>query len=193
MRYSNIQPPFTLKFHEMPNEEVKAYGVWFHEIMPSRLAELAGAVQETSGFESWKPDLTPPSLERLGEWFARQVQTEPRTAEEIDEIERNLTFPIDIPSEDLTIRTFSLAMDIGMYLGEVVRVNIPRAKWEQLKKGSKRNVDYGHMLVVWPATPVPMNPVQLIVTLAYGLADKTKDGSRLAKIYTFWTERKKTP
>jgi len=191
MTYSNVQPPVSLKFHEMSKDEVRMYGAWFHEIMPSRIAELAAAVQGTSGYQDWHPDLTPVSLERLGEWFAEQVETEPRTPEEIKEIEEILVFPIDISAEDLTIRTFSLAMDIGMYLGETVRTNVPGAKWQHLRKGSKRNVDFGHVLVDWPATPVPMNPVRLVVTLAYSISGKRSDGNRLAEIYSIWSERRK--
>ncbi len=191
MTYSNIQPPFTLKFHEMPKPEVKAYGAWFLESIPTRMAELAAAVQQTPGVEGWEPDLTVDSLHSLGEWFAGQVEMEPRTAEAIREIESNLTFPIDVPTEDLTIRSYSLAMDIGMYLGEVVRQNVSGAAWKQTLQLSRKNVNFGQMLLVWAATPVPMDPVRITVNVARGLANQTEDGGCLTEVYGVWTERKK--
>jgi hypothetical protein len=191
MPYSNIQPPFTLEFREMAKEDVKAFGNWFLDIMPSRLAILAAAVQETRGFKKWKPDRTPASLGALGKWFAQQVETEPSTAEEIEEIRRNLVFPIDIPEDDLTIRTFSLAMDIGMYLGEVVVSNVPGAKWQQLRTGTKNDADYGYVLIVMPKALLPMNPVSLAVTLAYGVARGRRGADALAELYEIWTNRMK--
>jgi hypothetical protein len=59
-------------------------------------------------------DRSPESLERLGDWFAGNVETRTKTGEEIEAIKAKLTFPIDVPGEQLTNRTFSLAMDIGL-------------------------------------------------------------------------------
>jgi hypothetical protein len=70
-------------------------------------------VRETPGFESWQPDCTPASLDALGQWFAEQVETRSRTQGERQAINDRLVFQMDIPAEELTNRTFSLAMDIG--------------------------------------------------------------------------------
>ena len=64
--YKTIQPPFTLKFHEMSKKELKAYFEWFQEIMPERLAELASAMKASPGFGRWEPDFSPNSLDALG-------------------------------------------------------------------------------------------------------------------------------
>lgn len=108
----------------MPKKDLKEYFVWFQNILPQRLNELTNAVQQTPGFEVWHADLTPASLDRLGDWFAAQVETRPRTDAEIREIRDQSPYPIDIPAEDLTNRTFSLAMDVGMYVSQVFLTHI---------------------------------------------------------------------
>jgi hypothetical protein len=82
MSYATIQPPFTLNLREMPKNELHRYFQWFMEALPERVNELAAAVKETRGFESWVPNYTPDSLDSLGEWFAGQVEARNRTQEE---------------------------------------------------------------------------------------------------------------
>lgn len=187
MTYPIIQPPFTLKFREMSRKELKDYFRWFMEVIPDRIRELTAAVHETPGFQLWLADKTPSSLEMLGEWFASQVDVRPRTQEEIQEIKGRLSFPIEISGTELTNKTFSLAMDIGMYVSQVFLHNHPVLHWDQ-EFGSKRYVDYGQPVLA-PFTPAPFNPVRMMVTLAYGFADKSRTGRRLHEIYENWSKK----
>ena len=129
---------------------------------------------------------TPESLEALGEWFVSQVETRVRTNEEIEEIKSKLTVPIDISSEQLTNRTFSLAMDIGMYFGRVILKNLDGTTWDQPLR-NKKFADYGQPVVTGSGS-VPLNPVRIVVMLAYGIADKTRSGGRLRELYDTWTK-----
>jgi len=90
----------------MPKKELRRYYQWFMDVLPERIKELAAAVRETPGFESWQPDFTPRSLDALGQWFAGQVETRSRTQGELQAIRDRLVFPMDIPAEELTNRTF---------------------------------------------------------------------------------------
>jgi hypothetical protein len=185
--YSIVQPPFDLKFEDRPKKDLVAYRDWFHAVMPERLAELTRAVTSTSRFENWKADLGPDSLGPLGEWFLREVETRKRTEEELGEIKDGLSFPIDVPDEELTNRTFSLAMDIGMYLGQVILKNVPGTSWDQPVKSPKL-VDHGQP-VIKGAGKVPLNPVRITVTLAYGLAANKETGGGLRTIYDIWSKK----
>jgi hypothetical protein len=185
MTYTSIQPPFTLVFREMPKKELNRYFEWFMELLPQRLDELTRAVKGTHGYEDWQSDGTPESLNTLGIWFAGQVHTRARTYDELH-IENRSVFPMDIPGEELTTRTFSLAMDVGMYLSQVFLRNYPALQWEQ-PLGSKKFIDYGQPVLV-KFKPGPFNPVRMVVTFAYGLESKQKTGEDLKRLYSIWSK-----
>ena len=104
MAYKIIQPPFTLKFREMSKTELKDYFRWFLDTIPERINELANAVSQTRGFETWQPDYTLASLDLLGEWLAAQVETREQTEEEFQEAKNRLPYPIDTSGRELTNR-----------------------------------------------------------------------------------------
>ena len=187
MTYATIQPPFTLKFREMSRKELKDYCAWFQNILPHRLDELTNVVKQTAGFEMWNADFTPASLDRLGEWFTAEVETRLRTQEEIQEIEGQSSIPMEISEKELTNRTFSLAMDVGMYLGKVFLKNYPVLHWDQLF-GNKRDVDYGQLVLIGFGS-VSLNPVRLLVTLAYGVVSGKTSGKRLRELYDIWAKK----
>jgi len=155
--------------------------------MPTRIDQLVHAVHETPGYEDWRADFSPASLDSLGQWFADHVDARLRTPAEIESIRAALAFPMDIPIEELTNRTFSLAIDVGMYLTEVLLHNNPRLRLTQMLK-ARNNADYGQPVIVGSG-PVPLNPVAIIVTLAYGLVSRNKAGSRLRQLHDVWAEK----
>jgi hypothetical protein len=144
-------------------------------------------VKNTPGYENWAPNETPESLEALGRWFEGQVETRKKAADEIEETRSKLTFPIDIPEEELTDGTFSLSMDIGMYFGQVIIKNLPGTEWDQPLK-NKRLADYGQPVIMGFGT-VPLNPVRVMVTTAYGIARKKP--ARLCELYDTWAKMKR--
>jgi hypothetical protein len=87
MPYGIIQPPSTLKFHEMSKQELVDYGRWFHASAPERMSQLEDAVQSTRGYESWVATCEPDSLDFLGEWLAAEVRIRPRNKDEIAELQ----------------------------------------------------------------------------------------------------------
>ncbi|SEL26766.1 hypothetical protein SAMN05216359_10715 [Roseateles sp. YR242] len=186
MTYEQIKPPFTLKFKEMSKKELKDYFAWFQSVIPQRYEELTREVQQLPQFADWQSDGSPASLDALGEWFALQVEVQPRTAEEVAEIESRSEFAIGISGEELTSRTFSLAMDVGMYLSQVFLKNNPLLRWDQ-PFGNRKFVDYGQPVLAGFG-PVPFNPVRMTVTLVYGLASKKEGGRGLAELYLIWTK-----
>jgi hypothetical protein len=191
MSYATIQPPFSLNLREMPKGELKRYFRWFMNMLPERVDELAKAVKRTPGFETWQPDFTPPSLGPLEDWFAEQVESRNRNHEEIQAIRNRQVSPIDVPGEDLTNRTFSLAMDVGMYLSQVLLNSYPSLQWDQ-PLANKRFADYGQP-VLSGFGPVSLNPVRVAVTSAYALASKKKNHKSLREIYDYWAQRVQPP
>jgi hypothetical protein len=186
MTYQIIQPPFTLQFTAMTRKELIHYNDWFLASIETRIAELASAVHCTRGFEGWKADRLPSSLESLGGWFVPQVETRELDTKEVDELVTSLRFPVDLPSHDLTNRTFSLAMDIGMYFSQVVMRAFPSVRWSQDLK-HKRYADYGQPVLI-EFTNAPLNPVRTIITAAYRIANGSKDAKCLLNIYNVWSK-----
>lgn len=186
MTYTIIQPPFTLKFREMSKKELKDYFEWFQSILPQRLDGLAKSVRQTPGFDTWQPDFTPASLDLLGSWFVTQVETRLRTQDELQELESRSTYPIEIPREELTNRSFSLAMDVGMYLSQVFLKNHPTLQWDQ-PFGNKKYVDYGQPVLTGFGA-APFNPVRMLVTFAYGAASKERTDKSLRDLYDIWSK-----
>jgi hypothetical protein len=148
---------------------------------------LEDAVRSTATFSNWRADYSPASLGALGEWFAANVTTRPRSAAELEQIYRGGPAwfrGLDVPSEELSECTFSLGFDIGMYFGEVLRTNVPNVKW-RAHAGVKHDVDEGQPVLEGFGHAF-FNPVRIVVTLAYGLADGSKSGSRLLELYEIW-------
>ena len=187
MPYTLIQLPSSIPFREMSTAQLEAYRIWFHEVLPARIVELANAVQSTPGYETWAPDATPKSLDALGRWFETQVETRKKTAEEVEETRAKLTSSIDIPEEELTNKTFSLAMDIGFYFSQVVLKNLPGTRWDQPRR-NKRFADFGQPVLMGFGS-VPLNPIDVIVVTAYGILRHKPAG--LCDLYDVWAEAKK--
>ena len=190
MAYRIIAPPFTLRFREMSRRELSEYRQWFLRMIPSRIEELASAVTGSAGFEAWQPDETPTSLDLLGDWFAKMVSKRPRTRKELQGIASRSPYPIEVSEEELTDQSFSFAMDIGMYLARVLLRAHPSLRWEQ-PLDDKRFADYGQPVLVGFG-PVPLNPIRIGVTLAYGLASGRQTGERLRELHDYWAARAQT-
>ncbi len=183
MKYKIIQPPF-LNFRERSRKELREYDRWYHTIIQERLALLVECVRATTRFESWEPDHSPESLDRLGYWFEGQVETRFRTQEEIDAILARSPYPIDVPAEELTDKTFSLAYDVGFYISQCFIANYQNVKWTQVF-GGKSNVDYGKPALAGFGG-MEFEPVRMMIVLAYGISKGTKDGGQLREIYRIW-------
>jgi hypothetical protein len=71
----------------------------------------------------------------LGSGSPTRSKPEAERKGELQAIKDRLVFPMDIPAEELTNRTFSLAMDIGMYFSQVYeKLPVPQmgtATWQQ--------------------------------------------------------------
>jgi hypothetical protein len=160
------------------------------ESIPSRIGVLADAVATTSGFEHWHPNRIHASLNELGEWFALAIKTRARTEQELRERREAMPYPVAISRDDLSNRTFSLAMDVAMYLSQVFIENNPNLRWDQ-QFGNKRFVDYGQPVLV-EFQPAPFNPVRMVVTQAYGLVSGDRRPSGLREIYDIWAKNVKS-
>ncbi|WFR97600.1 hypothetical protein [Rhizobium tumorigenes] len=122
----------------------------------------------------------------MGKWFAAQVESRPRTQQELQQIESRLSFPMEIPADELTSRTFSLAMDVGMYLSQVFLKAHSSLRWDQ-PFGSNKSIDYGQPVLVGFAMR-SFNPIRMLVTLSYGIVSKQRDERSVRELYDIWVK-----
>jgi len=170
----------------MSADELKGYGRWFLETVPARIAELHGAINSSPGFEDWEPDHSFSSIEALGLWLSRQVETRPRTNDEIDRIKVQSNFDVGVSGEELTNRTFSLAMDAGMYFGESLVSGYPHLQYYQ-PLNDKKFADFGQMVLLGFGRAT-LNPVRIVVTFCYGVASGKQGSKRLGEVYNYWLQ-----
>ena len=89
---------------------------------------------------------------------------------------------------DITIKTRSLAVDIGIYFGEVFIKNHEGLKWEQYFSRSKYDMNIEHMVIKGFGKDALNSSIWVIYILASGLAKKTKKGTRLYELYNVWKQ-----
>ena len=63
----------------------------------------------------------------------------------------------------------SIAFDLGVYFGETFVRNVAGAAWQQVIKGSRRYVEFGHVVVV--GVGIPFNPVRISTVIAQCVLD----------------------
>ena len=184
--YQMVKLPYPNKhFSEMTKKELDKYYEWFLEQIPRRISILEEYVTCTPGFDKWKANNLPESLDKLGDWFEKQVETRLRSEEEKQEQKAGLSWPanqLPILDWELSDKTFSLAIDIGMYFSQVLLKNIPGLRWEHKITGSKRWIDYGQPVLVELDGGV-FNAPRIMVSLAYSIIKNTKTGKELKIIF----------
>lgn len=190
MLYDAIQPPFTYRFRELDKSILRAYFRWFLQKLPEGVDELLKAVRLTPGYEAWEPNCSPDSLDLLGKWFSLKVEMRDRTYQEIEEIRYRSSFEFDISDKELTDQTFSIAVDIAMYMSCLMLHNHPELKWDQ-PFGSKKFIDYGQPVLI-KFTYGAFNPVRMMTTMAHAFADNTWAPRKLREVYDLWSAHIKT-
>lgn len=144
-------------------------------------------LRSTLGYESWVATYEPASLDLLGVWFAAEVAVRPRSQNEIAELQSRSALLASPPGVDLTNRSFSLAIDVGMYFARTLERAHPQLTWKQFTD-DKQFADYGQPVLVGFGK-VPLNPVRIAVTFAYGIAARKQTGKRLRELFSYWSNQ----
>jgi hypothetical protein len=189
MEYQLIQPPHLVNFRAMDGKQAREYFDWFIAQVPIRVAELKKYVQSTPEYKIWETDFTPESLDLLGKWLCEHIETKQRSSEGIKNIYANSPEwfrNIQIPDYDLSLITVSLSFDVGVYLSQVITNNVQGLRWEIVAK-PKKDVNY-HQPVLTNGEHLVLNPVGIVLTYAYGIAQGTKGPNRLRELYEIWSK-----
>jgi hypothetical protein len=186
MRYTPAAPPPLDKpLDRATTAELRTYAEWFIGAIPGRLTQLASAVNSSNGDLTWQADRSETSLDELGRWLCRHVETRVKTSAEREHAQALLSRFGEPSATELTDRTVSLSLDVGMYFGEVLLAQRPGLVWTQ-EVTSRRSVDYGHMVI--RVADVPLNPVRVALNIAYSVAKGADASAKLRSVYSHWLE-----
>jgi hypothetical protein len=174
----------------MKKREAEAFHSWLMDQLPERILALENATHETEPLIKWKADYTPDSLRVLSEWFIKHVKMRPRTKEEIDKLEAGTQLKGILDESELALVTKSLVVDIGLYLGEVMRKQFPHTYWKQ-SLDDKRLNNYGRPVLAGFGK-VPFDPIGLVTTIAYRIGDGKALGEDIFKVFAIWARNAMT-
>lgn len=192
MTYVLFQPPSFTPFHMMERKEAVAYFEWFIEQISHRVHILEQIVRSSDNYQNWPADCSVASLDTLSKWFLKFSENRPRTQDEIERARREIPdglHSIEVREWTLTDMTVSLAMDIGIYMGQVLIANHTNLSWELLTK-PKNSIDYQQPVIAGFPKRKYSNPVSGVLAQARFFADKTAPSSHLVEIYDRLTDNR---
>lgn len=115
--YQYLPPPFDKSVYDLTARETADYFDWYMEKLPERVAYVSGVCARELGVSREKLDCSPESLILLWKWFRRRAKKCPGPT------------PANPRQKVLTPETELLLRDVGMYLGETLRKNVPGLTW----------------------------------------------------------------
>ncbi len=86
MAYQQLDMAFEQPIEQMGLQELQSYVEWFGEVFSARMEIITAEVQSTLGYETWKSDFTPASLDSLGQWFYDRINSLPLRYKSVEEI-----------------------------------------------------------------------------------------------------------
>lgn len=176
--------PIDYSFNTKSREVLKLYNLWFDENKKYRLNELESLIISTVGYESWKADFSKDSLLILGRWLKENVEIEKLSEKEYVEKKSNIPSYIDFEDWDLTIKTRSILIDVGIYFGEVFIKNQKGLIWKQYFSKKKNDADHGHMIITLKKRN--LNPIRIMLTVGFIFGERIGNEKELIELYEVW-------
>jgi hypothetical protein len=174
-------------FFALTAKQAKVYFNWYMGEIPHRLTLLWNYIRQDC--PEIKPfDYSPESLNLIWEWYEPKIQQVAMTKEEIES--RVRIFPKYLESEirknkiKFTDDTLSLALDISIYLGEVVIKNHPHLHWNYRTR-PKREFSVYRPVIDGLNYKMTLEPSQVLFVLMLESA-KEPDKKRLYDLYHHW-------
>lgn len=174
-------------FFELTPKQAKEYFLWYKSEIPNRIALLWEYMkQERPEMEPF--DYSPESLIPLWEWYETKIEQVPMTAKEIES--RVRIFPKYLESEirkntkKFTDKTLSLALDISIYLGEVVVKNHPHLRWNYRTR-PKREVSVYRPVIDGLNYKMTFEPTRIVFVQMLKSVEK-QNINHLYHIYCHW-------
>lgn len=194
LTYDILIPKLGKSIFQLNDEEAASYFEWYMERIPERVAYVSRVCAKELRIPEEKLDCSPESLLLIWKWFRRRAKTEPAIHTEED---RNNKFPADIwnNKRQLTLETEYIIRDIGMYLGETFRKNMPSIYWTYYTK-PRRDFFVNHPLLkgfvdrtFGEPFETCFEPIHMTQVQATNILDKTAKNEDLFNLYNLWSKK----
>lgn len=194
LTYDILIPKLGKNMNQLNEDEAAAYFEWYMERVPERVAYVSKICAKELRIRVERLDCSPESLLLIWKWFRRRAKTEPAIHGKED---RNSNFPADIwnNKRQLTLETEYIIRDIGMYLGETIRKNIPGIYWTFYTE-PRRDFFVNHPLLkgfIDRTFGIPFEacfePIHMAGVQASKILSKRSTDADLLNIYNIWAEK----
>ena len=177
-------------FFELTPKQAKEYFKWYMAEIPHRLTLLWNRIQQDCP-ELEPFDYSPESLHFIWEWYEPKIQRVPMTAKEIEyevrKFPKYLESQIRKNTQKFTDETLSLALDISIYLGEVVVKNHPYLRWNYRTR-PKRDFSVYRPVIDGLNCKMTLWPSQVLFVLMIE-SSKERDKNRVYDMYRYWENK----
>lgn len=194
LTYDILIPKLGKNISQLNQEEAADYFAWYVEQIPSRVSYVSDICAKELRIPRENLDCTPESLLLIWKWFRLRAKTEPVI--KAKGAPKDKSYP-DIWSNkrQLTLETEYIIRDIGMYLGETLRKNVPNIYWTYYTT-PRRDFFVNHPLLKGFIDTTTGNPFEAVfepihmtgVQAAKILSRRSCDAD-LYNIYNIWAEK----
>lgn len=185
MEYELMSPPFEMNnFSDMNKVEAKQHYDWYLSQIPKRMEQLKYFVE---GDMSFSFNYTRESLIALWGWYLDNVVVENKIESELDsEIAHSTQMTIKhIRNNKISTKWLSVAVDIGIYLSEVIIKNNEVLEWGiQYKPKSLLSVN--RPVVIGFNHKMTMEPSNLLLVLTRKILKGQYNPEALVNLYDNW-------
>jgi hypothetical protein len=164
-------------------KNVEDYFVWFNSIKDNRIVIINQAV-----FGQNKDEVNADSLQAIFYFLRANLHVRQRTMDEIQQEINRLPAHLQkihkIPDYQLTEPSLSIIFDVAIYLGELLRQDVPNLEWVMEK--DKKMVFYGQPVLVREGSAIDLCPQWLIEIMVIQLIKNNTQEDRLVELYEKW-------
>ncbi|MCP3744528.1 MULTISPECIES: hypothetical protein [Paenibacillus] len=181
MDYKLMQPPFEMKeYSEMNKKEAKEHFDWFKQQIPSRLEQLGA-------FSQIHLDYSDRSLIDIWDWYLANVQIQNKSTSELkEEYSKSSKWMKEyINDKKVSTQSKAFTLDIGIYLGEVVKSNHSGLDWGIIFK-PKSYISVNRPVITGLTRQKDMDVIMIVTNEMYLVLDGERNPNALFDIYQTW-------
>lgn len=193
---SDCTPSFE-EFDRLSRTAAEAFVAEFVARIPSSIRSLEARVRESDVLGRWRANYLPRSLDPLTRWARTQLVMRPMTMAEqsvgwqalrpLPKWKRRALKLEPLPhNEVLTDRSIGILVEIGVYVGEMLRRESPLLVWA--RNDDVRGPRYNEPFLMW-RRDYGFFPIDFLRGWAYRQIERAPAATSLRELYEIWLEK----